>query len=95
MTSRLPSEWTTKKPIERYETQFIYVGLGRYNTVKKTISYVLRTNDKTVYEEVPFDGQLARAYTVEWATISVYSLSPRVWKEETGVTDTTVFIETR
>jgi hypothetical protein len=49
MMSRLPSEWATKKPIEKYETQFLYVGLSRYDTVKKTLSSIVRSPGKTVY----------------------------------------------
>ena len=95
MMSRLPSEWATKKPIEKYETQFLYVGLSRYDTVKKTLSSIVRSPGKTVYTETPYEGSLARCFVTEYATITVYSQSPRVWKEDMGVNDVSVFVETR
>jgi hypothetical protein len=91
--SRAPSEWATKKPIEKYETQFLYVGLSRYDTVKKTLSSILRSPEKTVYMETPYEGSLARCYITEFATVSVYSLNPRVWKEDMGVNDQTFFVQ--
>jgi hypothetical protein len=91
--SRAPSEWATKKPIEKYETQFLYVGLSRYDTVKKTLSSILRAPGKTVYTETPYEGTLARCYITEFATVSVYSLNPRVWKEDMGVNDQTFFVQ--
>lgn len=94
MTSRLPSEWATKKPLEKYETQFFYVGLSRYDTVKKMLSSIIRSPKKTTYIETPYEeGQLARCYVSEFATITVYSHSPRVWKEDMGVNDVTVFVQ--
>lgn len=95
--SRLPAEWVGKKPVERYETQFLYVGISRYNTVKKTLSSIVRTADgKTLYNETPYDdGALARCYISEFATVTVYSQSPRVWVEDMGVNEQTVFLETR
>lgn len=93
MTSRAPSEWATKKPIEKYETQFLYVGLSRYDTVKKTLSSIVRMPDKTLYTETPYDGALARCYVTESATVTVYSHSPRVWKEDMGVNNQTFFVQ--
>lgn len=94
MTSRLPSEWATKKPIEKYETQFLYVGLSRYDIVKKTLSNIVRTLDgKTVYTETPYDGSLARCYITEFATVTVYSTSPRVWTEDLGTNDRHAFVQ--
>lgn len=95
--SRLPAEWVGKKPVERYETQFLYVGLSRYDTVKKTLSAILRSTDgKVLYDETPYDdGPLARSYVSEFATVTVYSKSPRVWVEDMGINEQTVFVETR
>lgn len=96
MTAKLPSEWASKKPIERYETQFLYVGLSRYDTVKKTLSNISRTQEgKAYYTETPYDGNLARCYVSEFVTVSVYSTSPRVWTEDLGVNDCQAFIEMR
>lgn len=95
MLSKLPSEWATKKPIEKYETQFLYVGLSRYDTVKKTISNITRAPDgKATYTEKPYgDKSLARCYVSEFATVTVYSHSPRIWVEDLGVDDKMVFVE--
>lgn len=82
-----------KKPIETYETQFLYVGLSRYDIVKKTLSSIVRSPGKTVYTETPYEGSLARCYITEHATVSVYSLNPRVWKEDMGVNDQTFFVQ--
>lgn len=95
MTSRLPAEWQTKKPLERYETQFLYVGLSRYDTVKKTLSSIVKTKEgKVLYNETLYGGgSLARCYISEFATILVYSQSPRVWVEDMGVNDRTAFVQ--
>jgi hypothetical protein len=94
MMTTLPTEWATKKPIERYETQFLYVGLSRYDTTKKTLSNIVRTEDgKTVYTESPYNGNLARCYISEFATITVYSQNPRVWTEDLGVNDHHAFLQ--
>lgn len=96
MSNTLPSEWATRKPVERYETQFLYVGLSRYDTVKKTLSNFNRTEDgKVVYTETPYSGNLARCYVSEYATVSVYSSNPRVWTEDLGTNDVTAFFQTR
>jgi len=95
LTRKVPAEWETKKPLEQYETQFLYVGLSRYDTVKKTLSSILREQDgKTIYKESPYTGNLARCYVTEFATVTVYSNSPRVWKEDLGIDDVTIFVET-
>ena len=94
MTTSLPSKWTAVKPLETYETQFLYVGLSRYNTTKKTLSSIVTTGATTVYTETPYaTGSLARCYVSEFATVSVYCLSPRVWKEDMGVDGQTVFVQ--
>ncbi len=96
MSNTLPSEWVNRKPVERYETQFLYVGLSRYDTVKKTLSNFNRTEDgKVVYTETPYSGNLARCYVSEYATVSVYSSNPRVWTEDLGINDVTAFFQTR
>jgi hypothetical protein len=94
MTSRLPAEWATKKPLEKYETQFLYVGLSRYDMAKKILSNIIRTADgKTLYSETPYDGTLARCYVTEYATVTVYSANPRVWVEDLGVNDVHAFVQ--
>ena len=95
MTTELPSEWSTKKPLEKYETQFFSVGLSRYDSTKKTLSNITRMPDgKTLYTEKPYgDNALARCYVSEFAIVTVYSLNPRVWVEDLGVNEKTVFLQ--
>jgi hypothetical protein len=94
MTSRLPSPWSTTKPLERYETQFLYIGLSRYNTAKQTLSSLIRGADGVLrYVETPYTGSLARCYVSEFVTITVYSHSPRVWTEDTGPEGQTAFVQ--
>lgn len=94
MMTRLPAEWVAKKPIERYETQFLYVGLSRYDKVKKVLSSIVRSPDgKTLYTETPYDGNLARCYITEFATVTVYSANPRVWVEDLGINDIHAFVQ--
>jgi hypothetical protein len=96
MSKTLPSEWVNRKPIERYETQFFYVGLSRYDIVKHMLSNFSRKEDgNVIYTETPYNGNLARCYTSEFATVSIYSSNPRVWTEDTGVDGYNAFIETR
>jgi hypothetical protein len=95
MSSKLPSEWVTKRPIETYDTQFFYIGLSRYDTKKKVLSNIIRKdNGKTVYIETPTnDTVFARGYISEFATITVYSHSPRVWVEDMGINDIQAFVQ--
>jgi hypothetical protein len=94
MATLLPSEWATKKPIEKYETQFFYIGLSRYDTVKKTLSSIVRTPEgKMLYTETPYEGNLARCYVTEYATVTIYSHTPRVWVEDLGVNDRHAFVQ--
>jgi hypothetical protein len=95
MTPQLPNEWATKKPIERYETQFLYVGLSRYDTTKKTLSSLFRTPEgMTIYTESLYTGSLARCYASESVTMTIYSHSPRVWTETTEANTQTAFVQT-
>ena len=92
--TRLPAEWVAKKPIERYETQFLYVGLSRYDKTKKVLSSIVRSPDgKTLYTETPYDGNLARCYITEFATVTIYSANPRAWVEDLGVNDIHAFVQ--
>lgn len=95
MLSTLPAEWVTRPPLEKYETQFFYIGLSRYDTTKKVLSNIVRTRDsRTLYTETPSDDSaFARCYISEFATITVYSHSPRVWVEDMGLDDIHAFVQ--
>lgn len=90
----LPPSWMAKKPIETYETTFLYIGFSRYDTTKQVLSNLLRTDGKILYSEQPTPRScLARCYTTEHARVTVYSTSPRVWIEDVGVSDRHVFVQ--
>ena len=82
--SSIPPEWQSKKPLDSYDTQFLYVGFSRYNTVKQTLSKFVRDESTNVrYTETPLaESPLARCYSCEFAHVTVYSVSPHVWTEE-------------
>ena len=80
-----PPEWKDKKPIETYETRFLYLGFSRYDTAKETLSNFYRDEDSGViqYTERPHpEACFSRCYAAEHVRVTIYSLSPRVWKEE-------------
>jgi hypothetical protein len=90
----LPPSWTAKKPIETYETTFLYIGFSRYDTAKQKLSNLVRTKDGIFYTETPASPScLARCYTTEHVRVTVYSESPRVWIEDVGVSDRHVFVQ--
>ena len=95
LSSLLPKQWVGAKPIESYETQFLYTGFSRYNTAKKSLSQIVRKEDGTIwYSDAPCDATVfPRAYATESVRITIYSVSPRVWKEEAGLSDVRVFIQ--
>lgn len=95
ITSFVPKEWVGKKPLETYETRFLYTGFSRYNTEKKTLSQIVRKPTGTItYSESPCDASVfSRGYATELVRVVVYSASPRVWKEETGLRDTHFFVQ--
>jgi hypothetical protein len=95
MTTSLPSEWVGAIPLETYETTFLSIGLSRYDTVKKTLStFVQDPGGLITYTETPYTaGSLARCYVCEYATVTIYSVSPRVWVEDLGVDGVTVVVQ--
>ena len=54
MTRLPPKEWAGKKPLESYETTFLYTGFSRYNTEKRTLSQIERgPGGVLTYTETP------------------------------------------
>ena len=85
ISSYIPKEYLTKRPLKTYETQFLYTGLSRYNVETKTLSKFEVKDDKVFYSEVPYDGTVfSRSYNVELAHVTIYSESPKVWAERTN-----------
>lgn len=80
----VPQEWISKKPIETYETRFLYIGFSRYDTTKQTLTKFVKQDDGTVLvtDASHKEAFFARCYHTEHARVTIYSLSPRVWTEE-------------
>ena len=95
LQSRLPKEWKDKAPIETYETKMLYTGTSRYNTTKKTLVRLFKHPDgRLTYSEDPCDIRLfPRVYHTEDVTLTVYSLNPRVWREDVGLQGTCFFVQ--
>ena len=93
MRSSVPAEFATRKPLKTYETRFLYTGFSRYDVQKKTVSNILRKADGRVYytESPCADTVFSRAYSAELVRITIYSESPKVWKEETSPHETHFF----
>ena len=82
MSSNLPPEFVSKRPIKSYETRYLYTGFSRYNVETKTISTIRLENNKTLYTEVKFEGTtFSRCYNTEHVRIDVYSENPKIWSE--------------
>jgi hypothetical protein len=84
MLPALPAQWTSKKPIDSYETRFLYIGFSRYDTTKQVLTKFIRNENGTInMSEAPHtETFFARCYHTENARVNVYSLNPRVWTEE-------------
>lgn len=84
LLAELPPAWTSKRPIEAYDTRFLYIGYSRYDTTKETLWRFTRQPDgKVLVTETPHkEAFFARCYHTEHARVTVYSLNPRVWTEE-------------
>ena len=68
-----------------YETRFIYTGYSRLDTEKNILSRLkVASDNRILYSESDFPTGcvLPRAYHTEHARVTVYSQSPRIWKEE-------------
>jgi hypothetical protein len=77
-----------------YETKFLYTGLGRIDAEAQVYQAFQHGPPFLLFERPFKGGVVSRVYTVEFATVTVYSKSPRCWKEETP-TDTLYFTELR
>jgi hypothetical protein len=95
LSRRVPEEWTTKKPLESYETQYIYVGFRRYDKLKRCISSIYKNDDGTIeYHMAPYENSVfARSYSSENVRVNIYSQSPRVWSEELSPHEVFFFVQ--
>jgi hypothetical protein len=87
-------EECAKKAGKTYETQFIYIGFSRYDTVKKTLSKFTSETDSIRYSETPCTMNVfSRGYHVENARVTIYSEAPRIWSEELGPGEIHFFVQ--
>ena len=80
ISSTIPTRWRSAKPIQSYDTHFLYIGVERYDTVAKTLSYFTSDGDygQTPCQQTTFSS----GYATEPVRVTLYSESPRVWSEE-------------
>lgn len=81
----LPEKFTGIKGTT-YETKYFYTGFGRYNEYEKTLEAMQFNPDGSCsFFTRPHEPEVfSRVYYTEAVTITLYSTSPRVWKEEVG-----------
>lgn len=85
ISNTVPAVYAAQKGTT-YETRYLYTGFGRYNEYEKTLEVTQVNSDGTYtfftrpHQPVVF----SRVYHVEPVTLTLYSASPRVWKEEVG-----------
>lgn len=67
-----------------YETKYMYIGANRYDTETKTITRITQSKQgNLLFHESPCPVQVfSRSYSTELVRVTVYSQSPRIWKEE-------------
>ena len=94
LVSELPPEYKTQKG-KTYETKYIYTGLRRYDTERKTLAHITGTPEGLIrIEETPCATEVfSRAYHTELVRVTVYSETPRVWKEELSPHEIYYFVQ--
>lgn len=78
-----------------YETRYIYTGFSRYDTEKKISTRIVeQPNGRWILYETPCeDTVFSRGYYTELVRVTVYSQSPRIWKEELSPHDVYFFTQ--
>lgn len=72
-------------PGSTYETRYIYTGFGWVDVVRKKVMVWKRdVHGRNIIFEMDAPDVLPRAYHTEHVRVTVFSESPRVWKEEHG-----------
>jgi hypothetical protein len=86
IADKVPEKYTSQKGTT-YETRFIYTGFGRYNEHTQCMEWIEVDPDGShSFSMKPYTPEvLSRVYHVEHARVTLYSESPRVWKEEIGL----------
>jgi hypothetical protein len=86
VSGKVPEPYASQKG-KTYETRYLYTGFGRYNEYEKTLEVVKFESESSTYSffSRPYvEGVFSRVYHVESVTLTLYSASPRVWKETVG-----------
>jgi hypothetical protein len=71
------------RPLRTFETTYLYIGFGRYDTERKTLTKIAEFPDGSWdMTETPFDASVfPRAYHSELVRVTVLSDSPKIWSE--------------
>lgn len=78
----MPAEYQVQQG-STYETVYVYTGLAKVDTVRKKVYVLTRDGDKHILTMRDLtEDILSRAYHAERVRVTVYSETPRVWKEE-------------
>lgn len=84
MDMKVPREFETKAG-KTYDTRFVYTGLSRVDAEARVLSRLKVGPDNKIWyseSEFPRGCVIPRAYHTEHARVTVFSQSPRIWKEE-------------
>jgi hypothetical protein len=92
ITNKVPAPYSSQKGTT-YETRYLYTGFGRYNEFEKTLEAIQVESDETFsFFSRPYVIEvLSRVYHTDPVTLTLYSASPRIWKETVG--DVTWFFQ--
>lgn len=81
LLSSVPS--SLPPPLRTFETTYLYIGFGRYDTERKILTKIIEHPDGSwEMTETPFDASIfPRAYHAELVRVTLYSETPRLWSE--------------
>ena len=91
ISTTCPSAWKTTKPIRSYDTNFLYIGVERYDVATKTLSSF--TSDGEYTQRPCTDTSFSSSYANEPVRITIYSEAPRMWSEELSPHDVFFFTQ--
>ena len=92
ITNKVPAPYSSQKGTT-YETRYLYTGFGRYNEFEKTLEVIQVEPDESFsfFSRPHVVEVLSRVYHTEPVTLTLFSASPRIWKETVG--DVTWFFQ--
>lgn len=91
ISTTCPLPWKTAKPIRSYDTNFLYIGVERYDIATKTLSSFTSEGEYT--QRPCTETSFSSSYTNEAVRVTIYSESPRMWSEELSPHDVFFFTE--